>query len=103
MNNLPEPQRIPPALGESCWFRPFRDPIFGLFLNPFFDPVLDGFWVPTWIQNGPKTGPKICYFRDLFLDRVLVSFGGPWLPLGGVFELLKALSGSLWTPKTLKN
>ena len=48
-------------------------------------------------------GPRTTKFGIHFWIPFLGSFGALWMPLGSLLELLEALLGSLWTPKTMKN
>ena len=70
---------------------------------PFLVPFWSQFWPQNGPQNGPKIGPKIDNFGAHFWIPFLLGLGALRLPLGSLLGPPKALLGSLWTPKTLKN
>ena len=70
-------------------------------------PFLVPFWSQLWPKNGPQNGPKISPKNNNlgghFWIPFLLGLGALRLPLGSLLGPPKALLGSLWTPKTLKN
>ena len=72
-------------------------------------PKLVQFWTPFWEDLDPKMAPKtpqklvnkLIILGSIF-GSLFWSFGAPWVPLGSLLGLPKALLGCLWTPKTFK-
>ena len=72
-------------------------------LVQLWDHFLRGFGPQNGPQNEPKIAQKINNFGVHFWIPFCWGFGAPWVPLGSRLGPPKALLGSLWTPKTLKN